>query len=246
MKPLSPALPSGGTVNGAAWGTRGLTVLLARNGDAKARILSRWQRGLAAPIQPSPSNGCGTPALHALIIEPHDLGAGSAAGESGHANGTARTEPPERTARQAIERLRACAATLLGDDGRSGRIAALTAAAKSSASTRAARFARLCRKCVSRSRPMCLSSRAAASAPSIAAQSTIARSSGSAQAKPVSKRLRSRICAPASTTIASTSSAISAVSMRSIRSATRRAASLTSIRRALRPAPRRAPSEAPD
>ena len=130
MKPSAPAVRHDAAVphHGAAWGMRGLTVLLARNGDAKARILSRWQQGLAAPIQPYPPNGSSTPALQALIIEPGDLGAGAAVGQSEQAAGAERTRAPERAARQAIESLRARAAALLVEDGSGGRIAELAAA----------------------------------------------------------------------------------------------------------------------
>jgi uncharacterized protein YhaN len=130
MKPLGVIAPppqADGPLHGAAWGTRGLTVLLARNSDAKARILSSWQQGLSAPLRPNASNGAGAMHTQALIIDAHDLRGAAGFADTELSACLAVAGSPERAARQAIATLRARAATLLEDDGSGGRIAQLTA-----------------------------------------------------------------------------------------------------------------------
>ena len=129
MKPLGAVAPppqAAAPPHGASWGTRGLTVLLARNSDAKARILSSWQQGLSSPLRPSGSNGATATHTQALIIDAHDLRGAAGFADAELAAGRAAADSPERAARQAIVGLRARAAALLADDGSGGRIAQLT------------------------------------------------------------------------------------------------------------------------
>ena len=129
MKPLgaaTPPPPAADAAHGAAWGTRGLTVLLARNSDAKARLLSSWQQGLAAPLRPSASNRAAVTPPQALIIDAHDL-RGAAGLADAELSASLAACAPEPAPRRVIAALRARATALLADDGSSGRIALLTA-----------------------------------------------------------------------------------------------------------------------
>lgn len=130
MKPLGAAAqPSQaeGPSHGAAWGTHGLTVLLARNSAAKARILNSWQQGFSAPQHSNSSNGAGATHARALIIDAHQLRGAAGFADAELSAGLAVAGSAEHAARQAIAALRARATALLADDGSDGRIAQLTA-----------------------------------------------------------------------------------------------------------------------
>lgn len=103
----------------------GLTVLLARSGEAKARILTSFQQGLSPAMRPqtwsSPS-----PRAGAVVIRAHDLGP-TDAGEGELPSHLAAAGSPEETARTAIAMLRTDAHALLDGDGEGGRIRQLTA-----------------------------------------------------------------------------------------------------------------------
>jgi hypothetical protein len=101
-------------------------VLLAPNSDAKARLLSSWQQGRAAPLRPSASNRAAATPPQALIIEAHDL-RGAAGLADAELSASLAAWAPEPAPRRVIAALRARAAALLADDGRDGRIALLTA-----------------------------------------------------------------------------------------------------------------------
>jgi uncharacterized protein YhaN len=103
----------------------GLTVLLARSGEAKARILSSFQQGLSPAMRPQAGRGSALRG-EAFVIRAQDVDA-SAEGGSELPPRLSTAGSAEEAARTAIAALRAQAAALLADEDGAGRIAELIA-----------------------------------------------------------------------------------------------------------------------
>jgi hypothetical protein len=120
------ALSSAGSFS-SSLNAPGLTVLLARSGEAKARILSSLQQGLSPAMRPQSWNTHAAPRSEAFIVHAQDLGPTSGSPGNELSGRLAAVGSTERGARMAIAALRARAGGLLDDADGTGRIAELTA-----------------------------------------------------------------------------------------------------------------------
>jgi uncharacterized protein YhaN len=130
MKPqgaAAPALGASPTGSGVVWGTRGLTVLLARTAEAKTRLLSSLAEGMATAAGGNGAAAAPGRAAPALVIDARDLHGAAGFADAELAAAAAAIAEPQHAAQRAIGALRAAAAALLADDGQGGRIAELAA-----------------------------------------------------------------------------------------------------------------------